>query len=481
MRDKIGVSLAIIFAIVGTALAPSSACKPSHDSAKAGAPYTPGQIGPFVIPASWQQAAWYVDGSNASGCASDNNRTCSLSTCGTSGDGPCLTMSSIASRWGTYSPRLQQATTITIMSSMVASDVSYFNPFVEGNMSYLSVSCALDVAQQAWTGTLGTVTARNMSGGTLLRSTFTTGGVVATDQLLVNYTHPSRAWVASLQSGTTWNLTQPVAPTCVPPTCTVTEVNAWASGDSVIAYNPSNVYTPQANPVASDIVNGEGFGVWITGCDLQSVYGTEQSPFVGNKYTILVDTVSNRFHQDSTWGGVGAPVLVNTDVIEQYHGTMSRISAGKIGFGNKFAVFNGGILDNDVVLGDTVFWYGLPAVQTDEGGNAIVSAYFSIGLTAYSYTSVQTQIWGPGALYVNAGGWLQYPTGIGGAVSSLLLTGAMHIAGSTTACSHTSAAPDVVDCGISVTPAHLDAAQGVAGFGGYAYSPGGGVISNVAQ
>ena len=450
-------------------------------------PFTPlcstiGSDGGAVCPSSWGQAAWFVDPQNVSTCASDANATCSLATCGTSGDGPCRSYAQIATRWGTNSPVIGQPTVVNVMSPMMSADVMFLDPHVVGASSYLSISCALGAVSQAWTGTLGTVTAKNVATNTLLASTFSVGGQAA-DQLIVNSTHPSRAILTGLKTGSTWNLSQPLTG-CAPGSClssSLVEVNSWTSGDVVTAYTPLPIYTPGGQPVANDIVNGESFAVWITGCTLQSVNGPEQAPFSGNQYVALVDDVSNRFHQDSAWGGQGAPRLVNTDVVLQYHGTVSRISGGKIGFGNKFAVFNGGILDDDVILGDVVYWYGAPGVESQEGGNAIGSAYFGLGLVTYSYTTIGTQAWGPGYLYVNAGAWLQYPTGASGAANSLLFGGAIHIDGATTACSHTGAAPDVVDCGISLTPANLDALQGAAGFGGYAYAPGGGTITNVAQ
>ena len=446
---------------------------------------SPGQVGPFVPPASWSQATWCIDNANVSTCASDNNRTCASCSC-SSGDGPCLTHGSIVSRWGTPTPTIQQATTISILSNMSSADPFITAPFSVTTSGYLTYSCALNATSQAWTGTLGTVTAKSFGtggSGTVLASTFSVGGQ-ATDQLLVNTTHQSRAILTSLRTGSTWNISQPLTG-CVPgvagtASCSPVEVNSWASGDTVTAYTPINIYTPGGQPIANDIVDGEGFAVWITGCALQSVNGDEQSPFSGNSLISLVDVVSHRLHQDSTWGGQGAPRLVNTDVILQYHGTVSTISGGKIGFGNKFAVFNGGSLNDDVILGDVVYWYGTPGLVSQEGANSIASAYFAIGLVTYSYTTIGTQMWGPGSLYVNAGAWLQYPTGGSGATNSLLM-GVIHINGATTACSHSGAAPDVVDCGISLTTAHLDASQGAAGFGGFAYSPGGGTITNVAQ
>ena len=81
-------------------------------------------------------------------------------------------------------------------------------------------------------------------------------------------------------------------------------------------------------------------------------------------------------------------------------------------------------------------------------------------------------VWGPGTINVAGNTRLVYtPTQ---ATAAFLTT--INLDGSTTGCSHTGASPDVVYCGITLTGAHLDAAQGVAGFGGLAYTPGGASI-----
>jgi hypothetical protein len=59
-----------------------------------------------------------------------------------------------------------------------------------------------------------------------------------------------------------------------------------------------------------------------------------------------------------------------------------------------------------------------------------------------------------------------------GLVTGIQLNGAFN-----TACSHTNAAPDVINCGITTTPAHLDAAAGAAGFGQNAFNLGGASVS----
>jgi len=216
--------------------------------------FTPGQVGPFVIPASWKQTAWFIDNANSTGCASDNNRTCSSSSC-TSGDGPCLTYGSIATRWGTYYPKLQQATVVTVIGNMASSDIIYAGPAVEGTSSLLSVSCALPTP--TWTGTLGTVTAKNRTTAQLTTAVITAAGVAA-NQLIINTTHPSYNWTKS-NSGTTWTVSEPISGCSAPATsCAPAEsdwTNATNNGDTVAGYTLPNIYMVAANPTTNNSIN----------------------------------------------------------------------------------------------------------------------------------------------------------------------------------------------------------------------------------
>ena len=211
-------------------------------SRNAGAPapatlgaFTPGQIGPFVIPASWKQATWFVDPANVSTCASDNNRTCSASAC-TAGDGPCLTYGSIATRWGTYSPRVQQNTAITLMSSASTdADVWYMGPFGLELGAGVIVQGTLTTIQ---TTTLSAVTAKSRATNQALLATFTASAGITVGMLVVNTTHPSVAWTYKslgggqfmmTQPGNAINETNPTLKSCLNPG----EVDTWAPTDAV--------------------------------------------------------------------------------------------------------------------------------------------------------------------------------------------------------------------------------------------------------
>jgi len=82
----------------------------------------------------------------------------------------------------------------------------------------------------------------------------------------------------------------------------------------------------------------------------------------------------------------------------------------------------------------------------------------------------QPVLWGIGGFHVQSNTVLEYRNG---ATNSILLTGTFDMNGKTSACSHTSAAPDVWNCGILLSATNLAAAAGVAGFGDDAFQPGG--------
>ena len=133
-------------------------------------------------------------------------------------------------------------------------------------------------------------------------------------------------------------------------------------------------------------------------------------------------------------------------------------------------------------IGGMAIYGSLAQINTATSINGV---YLSSGQLVFygSYMNLAGPVWGPFQLAVN-GGTLSYPTGAGAAVANFLQTAAtpFKMNGIANACSHSAASPDVVSCGISITAAHLDAAQGAAGFGGNAVAQQGiGSITNTGQ
>jgi hypothetical protein len=464
------------------ALVVCAACKPApaQQQEQAIGFAAPGQVGPFVIPASWTQTTWAVDGSNLSGCASDNNRTCSSTSC-TSGDGPCLTIASIASRWGTWTPYLAQVTTINVISNAATSDFGWLQPQFAAD-AYLNISCALPTP--AWSTTLGTVTAKNRATPQRLTAVLTPGAVAA-DQLVINTTHASAALTMS-NSSTTWTFTQPVT-NCAPPSCSTAEVDTWATGDAVVGYVPYIVNLYQLQPVMAEDPEGSGlYGIYVNNCQIQTPANQLFTTLITNANVWLMNSL---VQSNISPGGSGLPSTIalpkatNIDMLGTIRGASGgQFQGGMIGNASHYSQIAVPNLTLGVALRYSFVASGSNA-SVPEGGTSFSDVYISAGFSLYleqAFAFASGFIWGPGALTVDGGSFLEYPTGSTGAVTNLLMGGFLLNAGST-ACSHTNATPDVVSCGISLTAAHLDAVQGAAGFGGFAYLPGGGTITNAQQ
>jgi hypothetical protein len=429
-----------------------------------------------VIPlGSWSQATWCIDPANASGCASDANATGSLCTCGTSGDGPVQHYAQVAARWGTYSPRLRQATTLDFLSSQTDNtDPVIVRPYVENNGDIV-IKCELPTPSQ--TGTLSAVVSKNRATPQLLNVTIGAGAVA--NQMIVNTTHPSRAFLDVNTGGNSWNVSQPLAP-LTPPlggSPGETEVDTWAVGDAYAVYSLSSVFVPdfEAAQVDGNAVFGPPGYYWQ--CNGLSPDNTNvmQLSFginvLESSLHALISVTSGPLEYQTTFTNVAMPVLVagTTDVYTTSSYSPAIIIRGGIAWAvirTPFQARSDAILRYPSVIGTA--------------GAYLNQAYIETGMTlgVSGISQVAGIVWGPGTLNIQGPGRLNYPTGAGAAAANLLLTGGVKINGGTTACSHTSATPDVVSCGITVTAAHLDAAQGAAGFGGLAYSPGGGSISN---
>jgi hypothetical protein len=276
-----------------------------------------------------------MDGANVSGCASDNNRTCASTSC-TSGDGPCLTFGSIATRWGTYSPQLAQITTLNVMSNEQASDIMYLTPIIPPSVSgtYLNVQCALGASQQTFSGVLGTVTAKNRSTPQSLTAILT-GGTVTSDNLFINTMHPSAAFTV-VNSGTTWTFTQPIT-NCTPASCSPAEIDTWTVGDTVTGYNPISINLTLAQPTMTiDAVGGNPAGVFVTDCMIQTLANQITTTFTPNGNIELINTV---LQSNIDSGGFGSSTnvslgkFVNTDVLG-----VIRSAAG--------GIFQGGMIGN---------------------------------------------------------------------------------------------------------------------------------------
>jgi hypothetical protein len=125
-------------------------------------------VGTVVSNPSWTQATWFIDPSGSLGTSSD-------SADGLTSGSALRTWAQLVSRWGTYSPRLKQDTTITFVSDHTDdTDPVYFAPFVEAQ-AQLILQGTLGSLQQLTASTLGAVVPKNRPAGQLLNAVLPSG------------------------------------------------------------------------------------------------------------------------------------------------------------------------------------------------------------------------------------------------------------------------------------------------------------------
>jgi hypothetical protein len=369
---------------------------------------------------------------------------------------------------------------VTFLSSQPDNtDPVIWKPYVE-NGGYTEIAAALPTAAQ--TGTLASVVAKNRATPQLLNATIGAGGVAG--QLIVNTTHPSRAFLYTNSSGNAWNMTQPIAPLTIPfnPFSAGTEVDTWANGDAFSVYTLLSVdvvdYEPTWVAGVTSVTGDSGFIYQV------SVPAIGQSPQLNlNANILLLDSVLNP-NTTVTSQDVGSQGFIAINVYD----TNTLYCSGPASILNtvqSFLTIRGGfqillIAPSASMSRDVIVGIGASGVSMGVGNALLSNFYISATNTwdAYGITQVTAPVWGPGTLNAVGQGRIKYPTGGGAAAANLLTTGLQINGGSANACSHSGATPDVVSCGITLSAANLDAAQGAAGFGGLAYVPGGASITN---
>ena len=264
---------------------------------------------PSTLPPSWTVPDWYIDASNATGCASDQNSGTSA-TCAANHVGPLRSWQELnVKRWGCQGspsacPRLTQNTTIHFLSDEVSpSDPIVFLPSVE-NGTYTTIECALGSAQEVGKGTLGTVTPKNRPANQALETTFVPadggGGTIAPYQLIYDST-PARgsyAWVNRLDTAK-WLMTQPIGAVTLPVTATMypymlAEDDGWTSGDHYIAYNLVSLYATHISAASVNLDSNASSGLYVHHCNLalSSATFSLESPVILGDFTYLIESTT---------------------------------------------------------------------------------------------------------------------------------------------------------------------------------------------
>jgi hypothetical protein len=429
-----------------------------------------------TTPASWSTPNWYIDPANVSTCASNAN-SCTSATCGAGGVGPCLTWEQIASRLGVigYGANviLQQNTTVDFLSSHTnRSDRVDFTPQIQNPIDGVQVLLTLkaELPAPTCTGTLSSLNVKNRSLTTKSAMLFATSSCFTSKDLyVVNTTRNTAAFTSELNSGSSYYLSQPFSIT------NFVEDDTWANGDSISVYTLRNIYIGtfggnSNSPYAGcEILNtsvfapegvsdpDQGDAVQLTGNTLVELENSTIQPVLDNRtdLDLVVGTIQGEVNSGSapTYPNVGLSLFASA----LHPNNTSVIASGSMNF------------DTEVLGGNNVFYTG-SFDNTFLEGNFFIIGNSSVGVSLY----------GPGLLTVNSTSRLEYFTTLGTAVAAFHLGGGLRLGNNSaplgiTGCSTTNAQPAITNCGITITPAALDACPASAtAFCGLAWSPQGG-------
>jgi hypothetical protein len=445
---------------------------------------TPSSNNPY-----WDQTTWFVDPENVTTTASDANDGLTPATAVLSYNG------GIATKWGTYSPRIRRNTTFTWLSNQsVPGDPVIFTPIVESlppstTGAIITMQGALGAGQQVGAGVLGGVIPKNRPAAQLLTANL--GAAFPTGTLIQNTTpgKVSFAWVYLNTAGTTFSLSQPLAPVTPPADFeTVTPIDTWANGDTFIAYAPLDVNIIKLAPLVATTAAAPTFltSLQVLNLNVFSVNGAgTSSSFIYNQVT-LTQCSFEAYLVDNTINDTRRTGFINV-------AALNGCASGNAS--DLFSLFLGGMLiaadtagfafDYDAIL-DCTFnsLFRSPftdPIVTDNSmgrfyitGKAIFNGTwdFANGLLSLPLACV---CWGPGNLECQgAGTRIFYKPGAGQAAATFLQTGGMHLDDQAVANTF-NATTNVWSGPFAISAANLD---NPAVFNGLAINVGGATITN---
>ena len=439
-----------------------------------------------IIPNSWTVASWFID--PASG--NDNNN-------GTTSGTALKTWHKLNDQiWGCFGsprgcPRLRQTTTVSFISSQTDNtDPVYAFPTIENGGS-LVILATLPTA--TFTGTFTGVTNWSSSCSTGMKVVDSVNSIGVKGAFIQDTTKSASLWCNEFSSTHTCNDSIPMSNVTAPPNAfpipglwtTATGGAGGASGltigDSYSLYTLKTVNIVDVEPVIADW-NGSpsSNGVYLYHMNVFDPAVSGQDMFTwGPGVTVeesrvdrviqLVDTPSNNDEGCvNCWinGGLIGGRMTTT---HYWHANGGEITSNV----TTLNVGGAGVaLDGYIDMEETVtFQQGVSMGLFHVPFSTITFSEYS-PLAAISYASVQSGVFICGSsatINVNGSGAFRYDSTHGGAAGVLAGSPTLEISGSTTAESHSGTSPVVVTAGISITPANLDAAAGVSGFGGAAY------------
>jgi hypothetical protein len=355
-------------------------------------------------------------------------------------------------------------------------------PYIE-NAAQITIVCPIDgTTQIGTTVTLGSVTAKNRATPQLLQADLGVSGAIS--QFVQNTTigKSSSAWVYKNIAGTVFSLSQPLT-TPTLPNGAVSEVDTWANTDTVNLYAPVSVNIVSLTPHFTDVNAAANNYLWVKNCALYDPGATFRALMTTGTPVSLTETIIQRQIFANGWGvGVYSDRCVNCDV---FGGIASLQSLNT----NNGAVLDAGIWSCPTSNGrlsisspsmrDDIIFDQSPLLEGAASSSASTGVYIASGqvLAIDGEINGGSSIWwGPGAFLIRGTGRLGYT---GTAVAAFKQTGAWTINGAATGNSLcTSAGVGTWNMAITVNPTNIDAACGVAGFGGTVFGRGGAMIVN---
>lgn len=522
MRNRIGV-LFLALATLYAAVAATCALTRRPAGQPPGKPTTFGAapVQPTTVASNpwFNVAAWFIDPANSSTCAADTN-DCQASS-GSAPHCPCLTFNQIVGRWGTYSPRIQQQTIITWLSSQSGGgDAVKLQPYIESGGQLIILGTATTAATVNING--AGFQAKSYSSNLELNANLTASGAVG--QFLNNQTHASVAWAFKFVSANVFGVSQPLNPNATPASVyPIPEVDTWTNGgggDSVKLQTFPLVDLVDLEPRSDD---SQG----VAPCVVAGVTVMAPNATIGSdNFTIgpnvtlqsvrslkainvVAPNVGSLAWADAS-AGIVVPATACINCALEAGMTVNGGGYVENGFGSVFQVIGGYLhspafgqgggagttslqhtsLDGDVILAGGNIDGGTGNIAVLGGSFGLVDVEGTIDGTGQiamlsNYTGGNNfglTLWGGGSLSLYGPALLNYGQHTTTAVATFLLSGGLQLKGHSTACSlGLGPGPATWNCGISLTPAALDAPVGASGFGGLASDGAGTSYVNVTN
>lgn len=435
-------------------------------------------------PTGLQGLSIIVDPANATGVATATG-TSTATVDGSTGR-VFNSWANLVAAWGTASPMFDTTTEIVFASGNVATDPIFFYP-----MSTKAIAVTIRAPLQLLANiTLAGVVAKNRTAGANSPLVADLTAVFLVNSILVNTTRGnSVAHLFKNTAGTTWQLSQPFTPIAMPTTTLPSEVDTWANGDSVNVFSCINLFVTAWIPqltAASFAGTANYANFYRVRLNVPAPAGTGILLGAVN----LVESISvNAILPYGPANGVTGFVNHHWEVggILAQSAQNCRIVGGVAGPGTAMGFMG----RQHSIDGDFIAGGGL----TFDGGLAVLGfVYIDVAetITGSGGSRVNFQnlffgghvVYGSAAANINARGFSRFfvsGTFTASWTFPLAISTGAQINGSSTGSSQSNGTPTVINGNIATTVANLDAAFGIAGFGGNAFKLGGAALNNVGQ